>query len=87
MVLGHRVHGKGPEKAFLYNDWLADSTSWNPTLPYLDTETFTYALTDLRGYGESMDQTGNYNEIEAAADTLKLADHLGWDEVAAASEP
>jgi len=26
-----------------------------------------------------MDQTGNYNEIEAAADTLKLADHLGWE--------
>ena len=79
MVLGHRVHGNGPEKAFLYNDWLADSTSWDPTLPYLDTETFTYVLTDLRGYGESMDQTGEYNENEAAADTLGLADHLGWD--------
>jgi pimeloyl-ACP methyl ester carboxylesterase len=79
MVLGHRVHGNGPEKAFLYNDWLADSTSWDPTLQYLDTETFTYVLTDLRGYGQSMDQTGEYNENEASADTLALADHLGFD--------
>ena len=79
MQLGHRLHGKGPEQAFLYNDWLADSTSWDPTLPYLDTEMFTYALVDLRGYGRSMDQTGEYNEIEAAADTVALANHLGWD--------
>ena len=79
MVLGHKVLGNGSEKAILYNDWLADCTSWEPTLPYLDTETFTYVLTDLRGYGRSMDLTGDYNENEAAADTLDLADHLGWD--------
>ena len=79
MVLGHKVLGNGSEKAFLYNDWLADCTSWEPTLPYLDTETFTYVLTDLRGYGRSMDLTGDYNENEAAADTLDLADYLGWD--------
>ena len=79
MVLGHRIHGNGPEKAFLYNDWLASAESWDPTLPYLDTERFTYVLTDLRGYGESLDQTGDYNEVEGAADTLALADHLGYD--------
>ena len=79
MVLGHRIHGNGPEKAFLYNDWLASAESWDPTLPYLDTERFTYILTDLRGYGESLDQTGEYNEVEGAADTLALADHLGYE--------
>ena len=63
----------------MYNDWLADCTSWEPTLPYLDTDTFTYVLTDLRGYGRSMELTGEYNEIEAAADTLELANHLRWD--------
>jgi pimeloyl-ACP methyl ester carboxylesterase len=63
---------------FLYNDWLADSSSWLPTLPYFDTKTFTYCLTDLRGYGRSMDQKGKYDEREAAADTIALADHLGW---------
>ena len=45
----------------------------------IDIEMFTYALVDLRGYGRSMDQTGERNEIEAAADTVALADHLGWD--------
>ena len=78
MILGHRLHGHGKEYAFLYNDWLADCTSWEPTLPYLDTETFTYCLIDLRGYGRSMELKGEYNEIEAAADTVALADHLGW---------
>jgi len=78
MVLGHKLHGTGQEGAFLYNDWLADSSSWLPTLPYLDTTTFTYCLTDLRGYGRSMDLKGEYDEREAAADTVALADHLGW---------
>ena len=40
MVLGHKLHGSGAEGIFLYNDWLADSSSWLPTLPYLDTKTF-----------------------------------------------
>ena len=81
MVLGHRIHGDGPEKVILYNDWLADCTSWEPTLPYLDTKTFTYALVDLRGYGRSMDLTGDYDENEASADTIALLDQLGWDKV------
>lgn len=78
MILGHRLHGNGPDGVFLYNDWLADSSSWLPTLPYLDTKSFTYCLTDLRGYGRSMDLMGQYDENEAAKDTLALADHLGW---------
>ncbi len=78
MILGHKLIGEGPVGAFLYNDWLADSSSWLPTLPYLDTKSFTYCLTDLRGYGRSMELEGEYNEKEAAADTLALADHLGW---------
>jgi len=78
MVLGHKLFGNGRERVFLYNDWLADSTSWEPTLPYLDQTTFTYCLTDLRGYGRSANLKGNYDEREAASDTVELADHLGW---------
>ena len=79
MVLGHKLYGHGKEHAFLYNDWLADCTSWEPTLPYLDVDTFTYCLIDLRGYGRSIDIKGAYDEVEAASDTVALADHLGWD--------
>lgn len=78
MVLGHKLIGKGRQRVFLYNDWLADCTSWEPTLPYLDTEKFTYCLTDLRGYGRSIELKGKYDEQEAASDTVALADHLGW---------
>ena len=79
MILGHRLYGKGPEGVVLFNDWLADSTSWDPTLPYLDEDAFTYALVDLRGYGKSLDLTGEYTAAEAAGDTFALADHLGGE--------
>jgi 3-oxoadipate enol-lactonase len=79
MVLGHKLIGTGAQRVFLYNDWLADCTSWEPTLPYLDTEMFTYCLADLRGYGRSINLTGAYDENEAASDTIALADHLGWN--------
>lgn len=79
MILGHRLYGNGPEGVVLFNDWLADSTSWDPTLPYLDADAFTYALVDLRGYGESLSLTGEYTAAEAAGDTFALADHLGWE--------
>ena len=79
MILGHRLYGKGPECVVLFNDWLADSTSWDPTLPYLDEDAFTYALVDLRGYGKSLSLTGEYTAAEAAADTFALADQLGWE--------
>lgn len=79
MILGHKLHGNGPQHVFLYNEWLADCASWDPTLPHLDTKSFTHRLTDLRGYGRSMQLKGEYNEKEAASDTVQLADHLGWD--------
>jgi len=79
--LGHTLHGHGPERVVVYHDWMGDCSSWKPVLPYLDVERFTYALTDLRGYGRSIDLSGKYNEVEAAADTLALIDHLGWDRI------
>ena len=79
MLLGHQIIGSGPEKVIVFNDWLADCSSWRPMHPYLNTDTFTYAFTDLRGYGRSLHLRGQHNEIEAAADTLALADHLGWE--------
>jgi 3-oxoadipate enol-lactonase len=81
LLLGYRLHGHGPEKVILYNDWMGDCSSWTPVLPYLDVERFTYALTDLRGYGRSIHLRGEYTEAEAAADTRILINRLGWDRV------
>lgn len=78
MVVGYTLWGRGSERVLLFNDWLADCSSYEPMLPYLDTDTFTYALMDLRGYGRSRKIPGQYNSLEAARDAVDVADYLGW---------
>jgi len=78
MTLGHEIVGAGKEGVIVFNDWLADCSSWKPMHPYLDTQTFTYAFTDLRGYGRSRHLCGKHNAMEAASDAFALADRLGW---------
>ncbi len=52
-------------------------------LPELvDADTYTYALIDYRGYGARKDEAGEYTLEEISADTLALADELGWDRFA-----
>jgi pimeloyl-ACP methyl ester carboxylesterase len=79
VALGHELIGSGKEGVIVFNDWLADCSSWRPMHLYLDKETFTYAFTDLRGYGRSIDIKGEYTAEEASADAFALADELGWD--------
>lgn len=79
MVIGYTRWGNGPEGVIMLNDWLADCSSYEPMLPYLDTERFSYALMDLRGYGRSRKIPGKHNSREAADDAVDLADHLGWE--------
>lgn len=62
----------------MFNDWLADCGSYEPMLQYLDTERFSYALMDLRGYGRSKKIPGKHNSLEAAQDAVDLADYLNW---------
>src|SRR5205085_8441010 len=46
----------------------------------LDVTRFTYAFVDIRGYGNSRSEAGDYTMAEIAADTIALADRLGWSE-------
>ena len=78
VILGHQLVGSGPEKVIVFNDWLASCESWTPMHPYLDKTAFTYAFVDLRGYGRSIDLTGQYTFEESAQDAFALADHLNW---------
>ncbi|MDN3262973.1 alpha/beta hydrolase [Streptomyces sp. CSDS2] len=77
-VLPHEVHGDGAHKVFAVHGWFADRSAYTPVLPDLDRTSFSYALVDLRGYGEARDATGAYTTAEAAADLVELADRLGW---------
>lgn len=76
VLLAHTTHGAGPSRVIVLHDWLGDSRTWDPVLPYLDTEQFTYTFVDLRGYGGSRELRGAYSAAEAAGDVLALADAL-----------
>ncbi len=77
-LLGRLTIGDGPERVIVLHDWRGDHRNYDPMVPYLDTEAFTYALTDLRGYGLSRGRPGRYDLREATTDVLALATHLGW---------
>jgi pimeloyl-ACP methyl ester carboxylesterase len=79
VVLGYELVGSGPEGVIVFNDWLADCTSWKPMHLYLDKEAFTYAFVDIRGYGRSIDIPGAHTSTQAALDAFAVADHLGWE--------
>lgn len=81
--LAHAIHGHGPSRVLVLHDWLGDHRSWDPMLPYLDGEQFTYAFVDLRGYGGSRAIEGAHTAEEAASDALALASRLGWERFAA----
>lgn len=79
MAHPHELVGRGPRKVIGLHGWLTDRTGFAPLWPYLDTDAFTYAFPDVRGYGEAAGMAGAYTLDEIAADALGLADDLGWD--------
>lgn len=78
-MIGYKVVGTGSEKVLVMHNWFSDSTCYDPILPYLDTDQFTFVFVDWRGYGQSKDISGVYSVDEASADAIKIADHLSWD--------
>ena len=77
-VLGHDRVGSGPRAIVVLNDWLCDTSTWDSARTYLDGERFSWAFTDLRGYGRSRGRAGAFTAVEAANDVIALADALGW---------
>ena len=73
------LHGSGELRVVMIHGWFADRATFQAVAPHLDGETFTYAIPDLRGYGEAKRVLGEYTMAEIAGDTLALADRLGWD--------
>lgn len=78
MIIGHTLCGSGPEGVIVCHGWFGDSKVFDPMLPWLDAEAYTYAFVDYRGYGKSKSMTGEYTVAEIASDVLALADSLGW---------
>ncbi len=78
-VLGHQLYGTGPEKVVALHNWMGDASSFDALRSWIDSDAFTFAFADVRGYGASKAIEGAYTTDEIAADVLRLADHLGWD--------
>lgn len=76
--LGYEALGEGRTRVLLMNDWMADTSTWDSTKPYLDRERFTWVFADLRGYGRSRELPGPFNLDQATDDVIALADELGW---------
>ena len=78
MAIGHTLYGTGPERVLIMHDWFSDTSSYDPMRPYMNTEDYTYAFMDLRGYGKSKNIPGECSVEEVARDALELADKLKW---------
>lgn len=79
MLIGHQTYGSGKEGVIVLHGWFGDHTAFQPTFPFLDTDRFTYAFVDYRGYGKSKNIPGEHTMKEIAADAISLADELGWN--------
>ena len=79
MVIGHTIHGSGPDGVIVAHGWFGDYSTFLPMFPFLDTDAFTYAFMDYRGYGKSKDIEGAHTMAEISSDAIALADHLGWE--------
>jgi pimeloyl-ACP methyl ester carboxylesterase len=77
-LLGHDLVGTGDRRVVVLNDWLCDTSTWDGARAYLDVARFTWAFTDLRGYGRSRGRAGAFTVLESSTDVLALADVLGW---------
>jgi 3-oxoadipate enol-lactonase len=78
MTIAYRTYGHGSEHVIVMHDWFYDSASYEFIQPYLNTEKFTYAFVDLRGYGRSKGILGECCVEEATQDILLVADALKW---------
>lgn len=73
----HRV-GNGPHPVLVLHGWFGDARAFEPIEAWLSRDLFSYVFMDYRGYGCMRDARGAYTIEEIAADTLALADALGF---------
>jgi pimeloyl-ACP methyl ester carboxylesterase len=79
-MIWHKTVGHGPTRVVVIHGWFWDHRIYTPIFDAFDTKRYTYAFGDIRGYGNSRNVAGAYSIGEVAADTIALADHLGWNE-------
>jgi pimeloyl-ACP methyl ester carboxylesterase len=74
----YKKFGSGPINILALHGWFCDSSVYEPLLPYLDPNIFTFLFLDLRGYGVAKDFKGEYTLDEGVRDALSLIQSQGW---------
>ena len=70
--------GQGPRHVIVVHGWFGSAHAWEPFAKVVDTQRFTYAFMDNRGYGARRGEGGPFTVETVAQDVLQLADQLGW---------
>ena len=78
MSIGYTKIGNGTDNVLVLHGWFGDYSVWEPTFNSLNTEKYTYVFMDYRGYGKSMEMSGDYTMTEIASDAIRLVNELGW---------
>jgi pimeloyl-ACP methyl ester carboxylesterase len=80
MSVPQDVIGNGPLRVIALHGWFGCAAAgWGGYRDLVDGERYSVAFLDYRGYGDRKDDPGPYTIEQIAADTLELADDLGWD--------
>ena len=72
--------GQGPQHVIVVHGWFGSAHAWEAFAKVADTQRFTYAFMDCRGYGARRDEPGPFTMEGVAQDVLQLADQLHWDQ-------
>ena len=59
-MIGYRLVGNGANRIVVLHGWLGDSSVFDPMLPALDGDRFSFAFLDYRGYGRSRQIAGDH---------------------------
>lgn len=82
MTIDTTLVGHGPVKVITVHGWFGGADGWGLLPELIDTDTYTVAFFDLRGYGSRSDVDGDYTLDEVTDDIFALADQLEWPEFA-----
>lgn len=82
MTIKHTLVGNGPRKVITVHGWFGGEDGWGLLPELIDTDAYTVAFFDVRGYGSRIDVEADYTLDEVADDVFALADELGWQDFA-----
>jgi esterase len=73
------IVGHGAAQVIVSHGWIADCSLFDAVMEEIETDRFTFAFLDHRGYGRRATQEGPRTIEASAEDALALAASLGWE--------